>query len=322
MILNISKIKERKLTKLSDRGLKTCSEKSEIEKQIHIILQITSAVEVKIVFTDDKLIQSFGSPIMSEPNHHANSLSVSRLFTIQKYIKVNRKLVGWMSVFFLQQPSYLDEKCCTIAAQNLNVLADTAIKEYFYQSRENSLQAITSTLKIKDPGTYLHSEKVQVYASYLAALAGMSQDKAEDIGIAGRLHDIGKLAIPCSILKKKGTLSYEEKAEIKHHPYYGYEYLIEQHYLAEYASFVLHHHERWDGGGYPVGLKKENIPVESRILAIADAYDAMVSQRSYKPAISHERALAEIANVAGTQFDPYLADLFVNGMRRTYAGER
>ena len=125
------------------------------------------------------------------------------------------------------------------------------------------------------------------------------------------MHDIGKIIVPRSILNKTGKLTREEYEIVKRHTLKGYEILMEVDGMEEIAKIVKHHHERWDGNGYPDGLREEQIPFESRILAITDAFDAMTSARPYRAPLSVEEALKEISENGGTQFDPNLARIFV-----------
>jgi len=125
------------------------------------------------------------------------------------------------------------------------------------------------------------------------------------------LHDIGKIGIDDKILNKPGKLTEEEWAIMKRHPEIGYRIARASHKLARIADYILTHHERWDGAGYPKGLKGEDIPLLSRILAVADAYDAMTEDRVYRKAMSKEQAVEEIRRNAGTQFDPLIANIFI-----------
>lgn len=125
------------------------------------------------------------------------------------------------------------------------------------------------------------------------------------------LHDIGKVAIDENILNKPGKLIDEEWEKIKRHPEIGYRILSSVNDMAEMSEYVLAHHERWDGKGYPKGLKGEEIPLKSRIIAIADAFDAMTSERAYRSALSKEIAVEELIKNAGIQFDPELVKIFV-----------
>lgn len=172
------------------------------------------------------------------------------------------------------------------------------------------VQALTASVDAKDPYTRGHSERVAYLASQLAAAMKFDKEQVEHYRIAGLLHDVGKIGVPEAVLCKPGRLTAEEFAQIKLHPEIGYRILKDIPALAEALPGVLHHHERWDGRGYPHGLAGEGIPLIGRILALADTFDAMSSTRSYRPAIARNEVIAEIARCAGSQFDPALAPVF------------
>jgi len=176
----------------------------------------------------------------------------------------------------------------------------------------NIIYALAATVDAKDHYTYGHSKKVSEYAVAIAKELGLSQERIASIRAAGLLHDIGKIGIPDSILKKEGTLTEEEWEQVKTHPQDGVEILSHVINLVNCLPAILHHHEHYDGKGYPFGLKGEDIPLEARILAIGDTYDAITSLRPYHERLSPQQALNELRRYAGTQFDPELVDAFCN----------
>lgn len=145
----------------------------------------------------------------------------------------------------------------------------------------------------------------------MGTVLGLPEDEVRELKTVGLLHDIGKVAIEERILNKKEKLTFDEMEEIRKHPEIGYRILSTSNELSEMAEFVLAHHERWDGHGYPKGLKGEEIPKQSLIIAIADAYDAMISERSYRKALSKEYAVGELIKGAGTQFSSEYVKIFV-----------
>jgi diguanylate cyclase (GGDEF)-like protein len=171
--------------------------------------------------------------------------------------------------------------------------------------------ALAATMDAKDPYTYGHSRKVNAYAVALAEAIGLSPDKVSKISTAALLHDIGKIGVSDKILSKKGKLSSEDWEEIKAHPRLGANIVGNVPNLVPCIGAILYHHERWDGTGYPEGLKGKTIPLEARILAIADAYEAMTSARPYRDALCHEKAIKEFRQGAGKQFDPQLVEVFI-----------
>jgi HD-GYP domain-containing protein (c-di-GMP phosphodiesterase class II) len=173
------------------------------------------------------------------------------------------------------------------------------------------LKAMTASIDAKDAYTCGHSERVGLLASRLAIAAGINPEQAERYRIAGLVHDVGKIGIPEALLCKVGKLTAEEFDQIKRHPEIGHQILRDIPLMQDILPGVMHHHERFDGRGYPHGLAGENIPLIARILALADTFDAMSSNRSYRPAAPREKVIAEINKCAGAQFDPALAELFV-----------
>lgn len=178
----------------------------------------------------------------------------------------------------------------------------------------STIQALNKTMEAKDPYTSGHATRVEKYAVDLAEFHGLPFNTVQDIKTAAVLHDIGKLGIDDSILNKASKLSQEEYELIMQHPSIGAEIISNVDFLKKVTKMVKYHHERYDGGGYPEGLVGDEIPIEACILAIADAYDAMTSDRPYRRALTQEEALNEISKNAGTQFHPVLAKKFVTFM--------
>ncbi len=181
------------------------------------------------------------------------------------------------------------------------------LRELFYKT----IKLIASALDAKDPYTHGHSLRVTMYSLILAKSLNLDDTTLEEIETAGLLHDIGKIGIPQKILCKPDKLTDEEYELMKSHPARAEKMLMGIKKLTVVSNWLRCHHERWDGKGYPYGLKGEEIPISGRIIALADTYDAMTSTRSYRKALDHEVAIEEIKRCAGTQFDPVLADLFV-----------
>ncbi|MEW6173733.1 MAG: HD-GYP domain-containing protein [Bacillota bacterium] len=173
------------------------------------------------------------------------------------------------------------------------------------------ISSLSRVLDARDPHTARHSQSVADYALAIAKEMGLSASQRETVYFAGILHDVGKIGISEQPLRKPGKLTPEEWEEIKKHPVLSYKILRDIPELEEIAVITLYHHERWDGGGYPYGVKEESIPLGARILCVADSYDAMISERVYKKAMPQERALSELKRCAGTQFDPEIVDVFL-----------
>ncbi len=156
-----------------------------------------------------------------------------------------------------------------------------------------------------------HSSRVTAIADAIARRLDWDEEQLELLQLGGPLHDVGKLAIPDEVLRKPGRLDDEEMAQIREHPRLGARILIRLSAFRDALPYVLYHHERWDGTGYPTGRAGEEIPVEARVLAVADAYDAMTSNRPYRPALSRDEALAEVERCSGSQFDPAIVRVFL-----------
>lgn len=184
-----------------------------------------------------------------------------------------------------------------------NAELDTTLKEL--------TSSFARTIDAKDPYTANHAEKVAEYSVWLGKEIGLSSEQLEDLYKAGILHDIGKIGIPDNILKKPGRLTTEEFELVKQHPEYGHDILRPIAGLQKCAEMVLYHHKGIDGSGYPGDIGNGHVPLGARILAIADAWDAMTSDRTYRKALSREEAIKQLSEGSGTQFDPLLAAKFI-----------
>ena len=182
----------------------------------------------------------------------------------------------------------------------------------------NSIMAIANTIDAKDTYTSGHSVRVAKCAKAIAERLGWSEEEIENIHYMALLHDIGKIGVPDSILNKPSRLSEEEFALIKRHPVVGAEILKDIHMIKDVSDGALCHHERFDGKGYPSGLKGKEIPLCARIIGIADTYDAMTSNRIYRAKLSDKKVIEEFERCSGTQFDPELAELFVSMLKEGF----
>ncbi|MFP4477939.1 MAG: HD domain-containing phosphohydrolase [Candidatus Izemoplasmatales bacterium] len=186
----------------------------------------------------------------------------------------------------------------------------------FEQTSTNNetINTIMKSLYEKNPREELHSQRVSKHCVMVGEALHLSKDKINSLRVAGILHDIGKIAIPDSILDKPGKLTDHEYERIKKHPEIGYRILSTSSQYIEIAKDILHHHEHYNGKGYPRGLVGEDIPLNSRIISVVDAYDAMTLSRPYRSSFTKEEALKELKDCSGTQFDPYIAKVFIKMM--------
>jgi putative nucleotidyltransferase with HDIG domain len=173
------------------------------------------------------------------------------------------------------------------------------------------IRSLTSAIDAKDAYTCGHSERVALLSKTLAKEAGLPETDVERIYMAGLLHDVGKIGVPEDVLRKTGRLTAEEFEQMKRHPIVGAHILSDIKQVADIIPGVMHHHERFDGKGYPAGLAGEAIPIMGRIICLADCFDAMTSNRTYRKALPLEVAMAEIRRCGGTQFDPRLTEAFM-----------
>jgi diguanylate cyclase (GGDEF)-like protein/PAS domain S-box-containing protein len=177
------------------------------------------------------------------------------------------------------------------------------------------VSAIMATLYAKSQETEDHGQRLGRYCQMICKRLGLGQKCLSELYLVSKLHDIGKIGIDDSILNKPDKLTAEEWEKMRKHPEIGHRIAMATPQLQHIAKYILYHHERWDGKGYPRELKGEDIPIVSRILAVADAFDAMTEDRVYRKALPREIALAEIKRNAGTQFDPEIAKIFIDLMK-------
>lgn len=178
------------------------------------------------------------------------------------------------------------------------------------------IDCIVSALDAKDTYTAGHSERVSDMATIVCELLRMSKDEIQTIHIAAHLHDIGKIGVPDNILLKEEKLNEEEWEKLKKHPEIGAKILSKSHHLSKLKDIVLHHHERYDGKGYPSGLKEEEIPIGARIIAICDSIDAITSNRCYRKAHNFDYCYSEIKKNLGIMYDPKIGQVVLDNWEK------
>jgi HD-GYP domain-containing protein (c-di-GMP phosphodiesterase class II) len=187
---------------------------------------------------------------------------------------------------------------------------DDRIRALEQQSHVGAVRALAAAVDARDPATQDHSRNVAVLSVEVARELGLEDSRVRLLEAAALMHDVGKIGVPDDILRKAGPLTDDERVRVAEHPALG-ERILSSTSERQMLPWVRHHHERWDGTGYPDHLRAIEIPLESRILAVCDAYDAMVSDRPYRPALSVEEAAAELEAGMGTQFDPSVVEVFL-----------
>lgn len=203
----------------------------------------------------------------------------------------------------------------------------TRLLEVAYGTLEKThgatLKALAGVLDMRDDATHGHSNRVVAFTLRLAEAMGIDDPaRLRSIAQGALLHDVGKIGIPDAILRKPGKLTEEEWVEMKKHPEMGYRLLRDIDFLQDILLTVRHHHEHWDGSGYPSGLKGEEIPLEARMFAVVDAFDAITSQRPYSRARTHEEAERILREESGTTFDPAVVEAFLGVPRKVWDGLR
>lgn len=192
-------------------------------------------------------------------------------------------------------------------------IENTKLHQSVVDGYKSTIRALAAAIDAKDTYTRGHSQRVTEYALSGGASFPMSQGELELLEYAGILHDIGKIGMPDSILRKPGRLTPEEWDMVRRHPVIGANIINDIPFLEQARKLVLHHHEKYDGTGYPDGLVGNDIPIGARLLAVADSFDSMTSDRSYRAALSANRALNELHKCSGTQFCPVAVEAFVSG---------
>ncbi|AEI15619.1 metal dependent phosphohydrolase [Flexistipes sinusarabici DSM 4947] len=208
------------------------------------------------------------------------------------------------------------KKALNILSTYQKSLKDTY--NYLWKSYFNSIKSLSKVLEMKDVETEGHCERVVVIAIYIAEKMGLGRHEIGQLVIGAYLHDIGKVSIPDEILFKKEKLSKAQRMVIEKHVYKGYELLADDDVLSAVNDLVLYHHEKWDGTGYPKGLKGEEIPMVARIFSVADVFDALISKRPYKRAYTFDEAMDVVKNYFGTFFDPAVVEIFTQLSEEEY----
>lgn len=233
---------------------------------------------------------------------------------------INNEIIGIMEAVNKKKNESFSQSDMEIFVALANQAAIAIQNAQYYEKLNDlflsTLKSLSTAIEAKDKYTRGHTERVTKYSVLLAKELEFEPEFVKTVEIAGLLHDIGKIGVDEKILMKPARLTDEEYKIIKEHPRIGEEIMEPIKELKEILPGIRNHHERWDGNGYPDGLKKKEIPLLGRIIALADAYDAMTSDRPYRKGFNSSLAIKEIANCTGTQFDPELADKFITLIKK------
>jgi HD-GYP domain-containing protein (c-di-GMP phosphodiesterase class II) len=223
-------------------------------------------------------------------------------------LKIKDNIFGIATAFSFRQELLFDEKDIYymnfITQKAASAIENIALYENIYDNLFATLYAFVTALEVRDLYTRKHSTRVAKYAHMIAKEMECTQEELDIISFAGNIHDIGKIGIRDDILLKPGKLTDEEFEKIKEHPVIGSDIISKMGLWDKEMGIIMHHHERFDGKGYPNGLKGSKIPRLARILFVADSFDAMTSDRSYRKKMENNKALGIIEENAGSQFDP------------------
>jgi len=224
------------------------------------------------------------------------------------------KIIGVLSIYNTKIGEYTPEDVkllAMFASQAAIAIENARLFEQAQTGYLNTIRTLSNIIDAKDSQTFGHSERVMKHCMDIARALKLSEEQKEVLKYAGLLHDIGKIGIDVGILRKPSKLSKEEWKVMAMHPVLGSGIVEQIGFLDDLAPIILHHHERYDGKGYPSKLKKDKIPLGARILSVVDAYESMVSDRPYRKALSSKKIKQELTEGSGTQFDPKIVKIFL-----------
>lgn len=299
----------------------------------HSQLKLEAASSVNRKFKNDICLSPACEVISNSVLKNRTPISVSDLLVDKRFIYNNkgfkknvRSLIATPIIFkgkvlgvivaLSKKPKYFEESEINLlsayAAHTAIALNNAFLHKNVHVNYYNTISALVKTIEARDPYTCGHSERVTDLALKIAKKLNLSEYEKELLLFSSKLHDIGKIAIPDFILNKKTALTEIERAIIQEHPIKGTEMISNLKFLERCTPIISHHHERYDGKGYPDGLKGNKIPLLARIVSLADAFDAMTSERPYRRRLKINEAVEEIKYNSNAQFDPKLAEIFVS----------
>ena len=253
--------------------------------------------------------------ISADPRHvfSANAREEGLTSLLSVPLSLKDKVIGVLNIYTNEQHSFTPHEInlfTSLASQAAIAIENARLFESLEEIYLDVITALASAIDARDSYTHGHSHRVTEYAVLIAEEMGLDPEEVDIIRNASILHDVGKIGIKEEILKKPGKLTEEETLEMQYHPFIGTRILQPVKLLEPVLPLVYHHQEKYDGSGYPEGLKGEEIPLGARIIGVCDAFEAMTSDRPYRKALSVEKAMAELRNESGRQFDPEVVDVF------------
>ncbi len=289
-----------------------------LEKQYHVLTALNGSRaldimeqldEIAVIISDHEMANINGIDLLTEVRK--TSPDTVRIMLVESDVSdVLMAAINKCKVFaLLVKPIDIEELIYSI---------DEGIKE-FHRIRADMIHKKTGcqitqpfliAMAERDPFTFDHTDRITEVCYIMGLEMGLSKQQLANLECLAQIHDIGNMVIPDRIIFKEGSLTKQEWQVIRQHPEKGFRIALSSSDILDIADLILKHHERWDGEGYPNGLKGKEIPLECRILQIAEAYDVMINDRPYKKAKSKEEALKEIEDCSGTQFDPEIVNLF------------
>ena len=306
------------------------------ERSVIMLLDEQNRFVIKSVFGVSKPLwgtvieaEDVKKMLLREPIRNFCGLDCTNIICVP--INSNKDLVGFVAVINKCDEHFADFKdfdsedhalLASLAIQIGLLVENRSLFRLQRETLETTIHSLVQALDARDPYTKGHSEQVSQLAVMIGKELGLPAPEIEDIRLAGLLHDIGKIGIPEKILNKPANLTATEFNQIKMHPYISAQILKPIALFKPLQPFVYHHHERWDGKGYPDGLKGENIPLGARVLAVADAFDAITADRIYRPGKSDNAAVNELVKCAGIQFDPLVVDALLTALEKKLFQEK
>ncbi|HEY5052590.1 MAG TPA: HD domain-containing phosphohydrolase [Solirubrobacterales bacterium] len=269
---------------------------------------IMPAKAERFVAATDRLILDEGESYEAEETIVVGDEERTFLTVKFPFVDDGSKVAGIMGI----STDITGKKQAESLREELAVAQEQAIEE-LRASRQETVERLARAIEMRDEETGEHVNRMAAITAYLGGQLGLERERVMLLRAAAPMHDVGKIATPDDILQKPGPLTPQERQEMERHTVVGHEILADSdsELLQVAATIALSHHERWDGGGYPQGLSGEDIPLEGRVAAVADVFDALLSDRCYRPAMSVDEAVRTIREGKGTHFDPHVADVLL-----------